>query len=302
MNNISVIFDNREGDLIALFKKSFPSIELTVENLKIGDIHILWNDIPHIIIERKTIQDLLASVKDGRYKEQKYRLLEWQKDALSASNRYCKLLYIIENYQSWQKFSQSAKRQIDSKIILGSLCHLTLDQSISPVFTKNMEDTTIFLMEIVTRIIKDPTKYFKENMLEKNYLEVCNGNKPATLDISKKSDKIRPDNIMSLQLMQIPGISNNLAIGIQSHFSNMKKLITFIDDMDELDHKKCVKTLSAIKISDTRKLGVKTAEKIIMFMKTPPTPSTPTPSTPTPSTPTPSTPTPSTPTPSTPTT
>ena len=50
----------------------FPYI--IYKNLDLGDIIIEYNDIPLIIIERKTIPDLLASIKDGRYKEQKKRI------------------------------------------------------------------------------------------------------------------------------------------------------------------------------------------------------------------------------------
>lgn len=43
--------------------------------MNIGDIHIVKEDIC-IILERKTFADFAASLKDGRYREQKYRLKE----------------------------------------------------------------------------------------------------------------------------------------------------------------------------------------------------------------------------------
>ena len=53
---------------------SFKSIKVKTETLPIGDIIINDETEDRIIIERKSITDLLASIKDGRYEEQSYRL------------------------------------------------------------------------------------------------------------------------------------------------------------------------------------------------------------------------------------
>ena len=87
--SFSYIIDNREKYIKLYFEKhqdSYP--EITYENLTLGDIIINYNNIPLIIIERKTINDLLASIKDGRYKEQKQRIID--------SNIKHKI-YLIEN-------------------------------------------------------------------------------------------------------------------------------------------------------------------------------------------------------------
>ncbi len=68
--------DYREKDLryeFALLEKSAEfnkyneEIKITSSNLAIGDIAIENNDKEVVIIERKTLQDLAASIKDGRY-------------------------------------------------------------------------------------------------------------------------------------------------------------------------------------------------------------------------------------------
>ena len=57
-------------------KKEFESNPIfRFKNLDIGDILCYINDELKLIIERKTITDLYSSIKDGRYHEQKTRLL-----------------------------------------------------------------------------------------------------------------------------------------------------------------------------------------------------------------------------------
>ena len=68
-------FDNREKDLIKILEDK--GYNVTLENLDLGDIQFvdLTTKEIIIIIERKTYADLSASIKDGRYKEQKERMI-----------------------------------------------------------------------------------------------------------------------------------------------------------------------------------------------------------------------------------
>jgi len=72
--------DVREQELLAkikqlvLFIPIFKKLEVVSENLPIGDFIISDNKEDKLIIERKSVTDLLASIKDGRYEEQSYRL------------------------------------------------------------------------------------------------------------------------------------------------------------------------------------------------------------------------------------
>ena len=52
----------------------FKNIQIKSETLPIGDIIISDETEDKIIIERKSVSDLLSSIKDGRYEEQSYRL------------------------------------------------------------------------------------------------------------------------------------------------------------------------------------------------------------------------------------
>ena len=72
MTNYSIVIDNREAKLKEYFK---GKENIQFENLDIGDIVFKLEEQIIFIIERKTINDLYCSIKDGRYKEQKNRML-----------------------------------------------------------------------------------------------------------------------------------------------------------------------------------------------------------------------------------
>ena len=61
------------------------NIKFTIENLELGDINFVYNGELILIIERKSLKDLISSVKDGRYKEQKARM-----------KAFMQVMYIIE--------------------------------------------------------------------------------------------------------------------------------------------------------------------------------------------------------------
>ena len=71
--------DNREHTLIKLLKALNNDygfqLEIEVCKMDIGDIAIFNAEGEELLlIERKKISDLAASIKDGRYQEQSYRL------------------------------------------------------------------------------------------------------------------------------------------------------------------------------------------------------------------------------------
>ena len=68
------------ADLLATNVEKYAScIQLIKENIPLGDVIILDDlncTIERVIIERKSLTDLAASIRDGRYAEQSFRLNE----------------------------------------------------------------------------------------------------------------------------------------------------------------------------------------------------------------------------------
>jgi ERCC4-type nuclease len=103
--------DNRENELLAqikqlvLFIPIFKQIKIVTENLPLGDFIISDEKEDKLIIERKTISDLLASIKDGRYDEQSYRL-----NGLNHHNH--NIIYLIEgDVNKFNRFKNDSKTE-----------------------------------------------------------------------------------------------------------------------------------------------------------------------------------------------
>ena len=89
---MELIIDNRERDLIKWFedhndKYNENKIQFSKENLDLGDIIFKKNGKMVILIERKTFSDLSSSIKDGRYKEQKNRILNSISPSIRKTSR-----------------------------------------------------------------------------------------------------------------------------------------------------------------------------------------------------------------------
>ncbi len=86
---VSLRVDMRESGLKAALTSSYVSCALPVADVWIG---CSGEDVAAggILLERKTVADFDASVKDGRYREQKGRLLAY------AQERGAKVAYVVE--------------------------------------------------------------------------------------------------------------------------------------------------------------------------------------------------------------
>ena len=68
---MELIIDTREHGLIKMLKEN--DISFNIEQLDLGDVILKKNEEIMLIIERKSISDLKASIVDGRNREQKAR-------------------------------------------------------------------------------------------------------------------------------------------------------------------------------------------------------------------------------------
>ena len=97
---MKIIIDEREKQLheicytILLGQSKASHIILSKEVLPLGDILFRTDDDKDVLlIERKSFADLFASIKDGRYEEQSYRLLH------SSQLIPHSIIYLIDLYK-----------------------------------------------------------------------------------------------------------------------------------------------------------------------------------------------------------
>ena len=96
---MKIILDDREQQLYHLVneKNEILDLKLTIEKktLPLGDIVFVDDDGKELlIVERKSLSDLVASIKDGRYDEQSYRLIH------SSGLYRHHIIYLIEGGMS----------------------------------------------------------------------------------------------------------------------------------------------------------------------------------------------------------
>ena len=116
--SIELVIDTRETEIIERLEAA--ASELSVEQLDVGDILFRQDGETVLIIERKTVKDLKASICDSRGREQKARLI-----GTTPRNR---IMYLIEG---------SMDLPLDSKIealpvstLIGSLINTQLRDGI----------------------------------------------------------------------------------------------------------------------------------------------------------------------------
>lgn len=157
-----LIIDTREGKLIDLIKNT-PSftIPYEVKNLHIGDIIISSSKYPdkQIIIERKCMTDMICSIKDGRYKEQKLRLQAEVSNAPPNTKRIC---YLLEGVITDLRLPN------DKTLLYGSIVSSTFRDTIPLLRTNSLNESLDIIIRIHERMSKDITDFFKENSIKKN--------------------------------------------------------------------------------------------------------------------------------------
>jgi len=215
-------------------------IEIISKSLELSDIIITAESINKILyFERKTLSDLTSSITDGRYKEQKNRLLS------NIDNNF--ITYIIEG-------DTINKSLLRNNTNVSSIYFRTLYRdNIKLIFTNNIQETVTFILSLVCNIIKYPDKYIYN--IEKNVDNYLSDIKIK----SKKIENITPNNCYLLQLSQIPTISYVIAKHISEKYNSMPILINELQKNEDYNNR--IKELCTI-----QKIGKEKAIKILNFL------------------------------------
>ncbi len=198
MENImhKLVIDSREHQLIKLL----DTRPYETKNLDIGDIMFEKDNCGILVIERKTVADLISSIIDGRYKEQKMRI--------KSSN--VKGLYVIEG-----SGNEEEENKVESAIISISL------DGIGAIRVKNIEGT----VRIIDKLMK------KLDKIEK--IEQKGGEGYEDTIKSKKKKNMTPQMCMIAQLTQVVGISAKTAKEIINQKGSIAKLVSIYEKEGE---------------------------------------------------------------------
>ena len=242
---------------------------LKVEMLPLGDIIISDDDDNElIIIERKSISDLLASIKDGRYEEQSYRL---SGSPIHNHN----IIYLIEGLIHAKK--------VDKNVVYSAIFSLNHYKGFSVMRTVSMEESAVFIVNSAKKMMANRAKKypyyssqslssqsFSSQSLSETFTEttvvdkVNNNNKSYSSVVKKvKKDNITADNIGEIMLCQIPGISSTTAGAIMTHFDgSLQTLLMRIKECPD-----CLKEVIYLNTKNqTKHLNKTIIENIVKFL------------------------------------
>ena len=151
---MKLIVDERETGVYEKIQQllvSNPEIQSTVQIVKevlpLGDF-ILKNNEDHTIaiVERKSLTDLLASIKDSRYEEQSYRLLH--SDEFSPSQ----VIYVIEGALN------TLRTPKERRLVYSVITSLHFFKGFRPIRTSSQQETAELLVWMADKIERNIQK------------------------------------------------------------------------------------------------------------------------------------------------
>ena len=181
--------DTRESELITLLDG------VTVKALPVGDA---WVGVTEdgamaeggIVIERKSIRDLEASILDGRYREQRGRIL-----AFCEENK-TQPMYILEGSLS------SSTGRLQKSALMKFIQRLILHYQIPVIQTASIHETAELLQTMMEQWIDDPTRLKQTT----ERITMTHG-----IHVQKKANAADPKQFAIACLAQCPGVSVKMA-------------------------------------------------------------------------------------------
>jgi ERCC4-type nuclease len=292
---MKIIIDEREASLYHLCQTfaethQMKSVPIEKRVLQLGDIIFTSDDesVTHLVIERKSFSDLLASVKDGRYAEQSHRLIHCFPNPHN-------IVYLLEGMFS------TVHQEKDKKKIISCMASLNYFKGFSLMRTVSATETAqhiVYLADKISKGAKHPTlpsevskelpnKVIKEpsaepspesssesaTSLSSTMPQPTNVQAPqlanaqpaiapycSVVKAAKKAN-ITKENIGEIILCQIPGISSTTAVEL------MKPFNTFAEFMNKI--KEDSKYLDSVAIETNgkkRKIGKNVIDGIREFL------------------------------------
>jgi ERCC4-type nuclease len=272
--------DTREKDLqdklsyYISFIPAFRNLRIITETLPLGDVIISDNNEDILILERKTVADLMSSIKDGRYEEQSYRL-----NGNKVHNH--NIIYLIEGDINKLNMNVFKDVKIEKLTFYSAIFSLNYYKGFSVIRTFNLDETALFICNSTIKLIKGLTtnrKGFYNNCLNNTIQNEINctsenptsqmeENEPSEKDYIKcvkkvKKDNITTENIDEIMLCQIPGVSSTTAISIIKEFKSLPNLIKCLEENNE-----CLNNITNVnEKGQNRKITKTSIANIIKFL------------------------------------
>lgn len=256
--DISLVVTPGEKSLIAELNKL--GVEFVTENLLVGDVHIRRTlgsggsdedeSTVLFIFERKSKGDLYASIKDGRYREQKARLCE-------TGVPRSRIIYIIESFSTWLADCDKTAK----KAAWSAICNSTTRDGFGVFQTTSVGQTA----EYLSCMLESATKHPLYSTGETRDAELS-GKTEVNVEIKKRS--VQPDEWFAYSLTLIPGVSKGIADVIAGHFGSLNKLKDAYSESSSKSKKENAVIRDLKHGSAQRRVGEKLEDKVRQYVET----------------------------------
>lgn len=215
---MNVIVDMRETTLtasLAPLLADISGVTLTSAALPVGDVALQVGDRLAVLLERKSVDDLAASHRDGRYKEQRARLLAQRGTGASIG-------YLLEGrLDTASSFTRERFTEADLR---NAVLRLQFRYTI-PVFpTSSVSDSAAFVLAVVVALRRDPACFT-------GGLATTTAGAAAVYSEAihvRKADNSTPDRVVRSMLRVIPGLGptavEGVAVAVGSSFARLLAL------------------------------------------------------------------------------
>jgi ERCC4-type nuclease len=269
--SIEVTIDSREERLIKVLDSSEMSaycghMYYNVQNLDVGDVIYKHGDQLMCLIERKTWDDYATSITDGRLKNQAIRI-----DQLCHEYPQMTVIYLVEgaSLSMDHKFRGGVTRDA----VYSSMVNRVLRDHFMVYRSMSLEDTALIVTKIydkLSEMITRPDRPDKPENIRIDYLK--------TIKLSKK-ENMTPQNCYVCQLAQIPGVSIDMAIQIESKYPS---ICCLIDALRTGKETLLCDLMIPVANDKNRRLGSVLSRRIYEYLCQPPPPPPPSPPAPVP--------------------
>jgi len=255
---------------------------LEKSRLVIGDAALRsdHDDDDIILFERKTLTDLAASIRDGRYKEQSFRM-----------NQYCELanhniIYIIEGDMAKYADKTPGSNPISKKALYSAMFSMLYLKGFSVFRTSNVRETADLILYFAdkydavpagerkpfyrnkTKQTTSPTKHEDQDQDQDLKQEEEEQQQPksgatysSTFKHKERSSQIVPENIGEIMISAIPFVSSKTASAIMSEYKTITKLIEAMQK-----DRTCLNHIYTIGPSGNRKISKLCVDNLFKFL------------------------------------
>ena len=229
--------DNRERGLVV-------GMEAPAEQVKMLPVGDFWVGVDvsaaapvagGLVIERKSVRDLEASVLDGRYREQRQRLLAFCQTCGAQP------LYVLEGS------FRSTTGRLAAPALMKLVARLQSKHNVPVLQTESVAETATLFKALADYYKEDPTNFQRDAAP----LRAVEG-----IHVSKKVNAENPKQFYVAALVQCPGVSVKMAEAIQAVYPTLASLLA----ADE-------KAIAAIVQPSGRKVGPAVAKRLVALVR-----------------------------------